>query len=1279
MVKEIDISAPRLKKINEYLEKREARKTGVTPAEAKQKAGESMERMLDKRIAANLRSENPIEHQEAVKQLNSERYTEPELTKADEHFQKVSTPDWLKAYSTPTTNVGKEFISRVATLPEDPNLLYREAGRLYWSTRWNELSDVGVREVRGLIDETFKHVDQISSAHLDLKFGTSDNEDLWNGLDRRLDLYRTKRLEPLKEPEQPPLRKQGDMNVPDIEKVMQEKGMTEEEAKEHVKGLRRQRIEYLRRKQQRDDLEGVLKTYQDLLDSGSSQTIRHQDETLKNLQTILTRGLEPKVDRNGKPIPSRFNKQEVDPLLSQVQERRTDLDQLRKQERQIERQREEMIRERAKIEAGQKERPHLKWKDIQNRPDTSLHPDDEVFSARALSMEDIQKLKEGKEKEWFYTFVDEIYGLGKEETRPGLPEQYKFDDFSDFMKWKYGAADYPRIITEYKKHWDDRGRFEYAIKGLLYKPGDIKERLKAIRMLTGADLDYLYKFKYANYTSSLYEQVVKDLMSDRAAIRRENLTWLGQDIDEETRKILGTLIKENQTIKNDQAWQFLRDRVDREGKPVELTTEQQILMKKIENSRDIVMEGAMLWDSDIQSYTEVYMELDAMRERQRWLAETQNKRALTPEEREEFTELTKKIEQKYQTYRQTKEKIPENLSQEMNYMRGLSPVDLEVRKRLLEYLKTQGTSEVQEYEIRMAIWAAREAAIGSGRLPAIGSFMATAPAMFPKRVEMKGMENVKKFYEMAKGKSVMRSPAFEDLQRFYNPELFAHRFGFGGPLGERARAILRKNLLTGKHYQITKTKEWKEDWKDVKDPDTRKVRLVMEFAEKNLGISFSELLGPGFMAGGGDTDATSWRLEKGVLDELRNKFLEMQNILPKDAKIDNQALGIQLLVTKPDDIQERKRIIDKMVKRSPSIFLQQLDLRDEVLRENNLKIDSEDWAIFKRVLSIAEIDLWDKTEFKFADIDLGTQEGFDKVVKPILDRLGYSDRHARFAKIIKDVQTKLNEKRPVGEGRREFKYATFLEQYIYHEFPMTISLTDFDWSDANFHELGTIAFDRRGRDNEAMAQARDMLLDLISKPHLLSPIKVEDTCKAIYEFRNMVNNYADPNTAEKATREVVRVILEVNRNRAAMDTIVGWIPGGVSAMKLISEMDFRGWKDNGFLNFVTGNQWHNLAESRIEKWPESIAQAISLSVGYTGPHGNAWDEKKMGEFINSLDQMGAFVANRDFIKDLRREFKTGPFWQAFGVARKYWWVVPVATIAVAATQELEEEKKSGGH
>lgn len=923
--------------------------------------------------------------------------------------------------------------------------------------------------------------------------------------------------------------------------------------------------------------------------------------------------------------------------------------------------------------------PMIRWDEIKNQvgPDISHDERYPVVRFRYLRESDVGKLRDGEEAEWFYSFMDNIYGLSRERAQPSLQDQGKWEEFETFLQWKYGS-DSERYLQAYRTDWNERGRHQHVINGLLYQPGDIKDRLRSLRLITGADLDYYYKqFEYSNNAATLYEQVVMDLMADRRAAYTENIGWLQGKVD-----------FEGKMVARDELYMELRKRnrgeyqndagEKRIGK---ITPEQQKLMMEIKTRLDLVGEGVMLWDSDVQSYTEVYLESQKMQQRYEILLSKQREGSLAPGESEELAQLPEKIDKKLAVYKQTKEN-GESSRKELNELRGMSPVDIEVRKRLLVYLAERGLPPPSEYILRMAIWAARQASIGSGHIVSIGAFQAIEPGKIPNEVYLRHIPELEKLYKESQGKAVMRAPAFEDLQRFYNPELFALRFNMLDEMGSRARQYLTLSHLKEKGYdwkkmKITKSKEWKElaHSHNLTEQD-KVVRALMETVEDDMGISFSQLLGPGFFGGGGDYDASGWRLEKGILDEIRKKYLEMKKQYPDSARFDNQALGIQLLAANKED---KPRIVELMLRRTPSKFFQIVSVeRDKIFAKYGID-PASDWKPLQRALSLAEMTLWEDEALAVADIDLGREKDFREHVVPFLRRLGAPEaRFGDYHKMLHEFQDSIRRDRS-GEHGGKLKHTSIVQAIAEGKFPMTLSLSDFNWKDSNFFQLGAVAMDRRGRDNEAMAMSRDIMNDLLYKTELLSPNDPLETLKKIKELRSTINTYATGDVAEQVSKEVLRVFLEMNRNRAIHGkwwlSDLMYAPFMEPLMRNAAEWDFTNVKDSKVLKTIIPG-WEEFATEKVGHWPHSVAEALSYSIRYTGAHGNAYDEGQVADILATAQDMGIFTTHPEYVQELRREFKaTAEYRLFFRLVRKYWWVVIAATIALAAVKATEDEEK----
>ncbi len=734
-----------------------------------------------------------------------------------------------------------------------------------------------------------------------------------------------------------------------------------------------------------------------------------------------------------------------------------------------------------------------------------------------------------------------------------------------------------------------------------------------------------------------------DILNDRRADYQSKLQWLKEEV---TNPFGGS-------IKRDELFNVLKEK---NSKGL-LTTDQQLLMSQIGDAMDTARGGVMLWDEDVINYSQLGMELQAM-ERQKIALDKKIAAGakLNEAEQFEFDRLTREIPLRAEKFYKNNGKSEvdlKNLDKNFSYSR----VDREVYERLKTYLGARG-EKVPEWKIKRAIWAARQAMIGSAHLPAISAFMGIRPAL----------------EYGATGKDVMRSPAFEEYQRIFNPDLFMYRFTMGAEMGTTARDILQRNLLKSKGYKPDNLKELMEKYGHSyrHTPGANLSRAYLKFAEEDMGIPFTEMLTQGFFAGGGSFDGSAWRLEKGVLDEIRSRFLRLKDTLPDGAILDNQALGIQLLVAR-DDKAEKLRIFNLMMERTPSKFLQLLGKdRDMVLKIHNMT--AEDLQVFQRALSMAEMKLWDNEELKVAHVDLTSKEGFTEHVLPFLKQMGVPEERANnYQEVLRDLKKVFEYERDVKEkdGRKVFLHKSLREAWIDHKFPMTLMLSDFNWKDANFFQLGLIAMDRRGRDMEAMARARDAWMGLVAKPEFLSPQAPIETLKKLKEYRDAVNDYADSATAETAAYEMMRVFFEFNRNRALWTQSLPFLE---TLARRFAETDMSEVKDHWLFKHIP--HWKEIAEEHIEKWPHSVAEAFSYSVRFTGWEGNAFDEQEIEKLISTAQDMGFFQEKPELANKLRKEFKTTMDFRLLGIARKYWWVVLLATIAIAATQAVEEKKSS---
>ena len=144
----------------------------------------------------------------------------------------------------------------------------------------------------------------------------------------------------------------------------------------------------------------------------------------------------------------------------------------------------------------------------------------------------------------------------------------------------------------------------------MYNPGDVKDRLKAMSLLQGADLDHLYKnFDHSNEAYSLYEHVLFELMATKRAkygeaikYMQEEISWNGKHMKRED------ILKELKIKQRQEGYDPAKGKTQSP-----LSIEDQRLMHEIQQQMDLAAEGVMLWDDDVQSYTELHITLSKLK------------------------------------------------------------------------------------------------------------------------------------------------------------------------------------------------------------------------------------------------------------------------------------------------------------------------------------------------------------------------------------------------------------------------------------------------------------------------------------------------------------------------------------------------------------------------------------------------------------------------------------------------------------------------------------------
>lgn len=925
-----------------------------------------------------------------------------------------------------------------------------------------------------------------------------------------------------------------------------------------------------------------------------------------------------------------------------------------------------------------------------DRPsENDYRKDPYMFEHAHFSSDEIDLLKSGPkgQREFFFKFISEIYTMGKTFDRAELPEVYKYDAFKDFIKWMYPKnTDY--YLQYYEVIMKDIPRHYQTIKSLLFTPGAIDEKLKNLRYLSGADLDLYGKtINYGNYAISLYDETVRDVLSERRMEYDKALAHLNSKI----------VVKEKGIEKEIKVIEEYKE-LAKKHKSGELTKpEDQLKYQQLSQEVDTVGYGVMLWDTDVQNYTELDLEVNNMSHELDSLLLKQEKArkgevALIDWEVERMKILNREIDYKRNKMRIIKS--DEDLHKVQDVDKGLSPIDIEVKRRLRMVLEDRFPDrKVSEWELNFSVWAARQWHMGSAHLVSTATSMSIRPAfefknVFPKEINV--------------GRYIMKSPFLEDLQRAFNPDMFFDRFDMAGKIGNVFRAQLDRALLEsefrGKGYVFKHLPQYRgfEDEKKL-DPVIRETKEFIRQVEAETGIPFTESIVQGYLKTGGNFDGTTWRAEIGALDPIRDKYLDMQKRgeLPPDAQFDNQGLGLRFSMA---DKEGKEKIIEKMMKREPTVIMQMLGKEMDTIFERYGLTTMEDRFRFRNALSAAQTHTWDHSGqqgemrwLAFQEVDLpGNRAQFDAITKQYFLKAGFSEAQMNsFFSLLGDVQDVMKEK--AGAWAK-------------HGFPFTITLADLDWKDAEMIKMGTLSMDRRARDMGAQAQVMSFEKEISSNPMILCAKDPKETLKKIKEFRDAVVAYGSPAEADNAAYEMTKAWLNFNRNRlihnewersegimelpaAVLKSASGYVPFLHPLIKALSVLDTHngiisriarskvGPKDNQRYRFGKAGE---AVEHWMEEIPKKLSQNISYAVRYTGPQGNAFEEKEIDEIINEMMQMGMFVEKEGLYNKLRREMKASIGFQVIRLIRRYWWIAPLAAAFMGAKEGMEEEKKRSG-
>lgn len=860
---------------------------------------------------------------------------------------------------------------------------------------------------------------------------------------------------------------------------------------------------------------------------------------------------------------------------------------------------------------------------------------------RWLSETEVNRLKKGPEgeKEFFNLFMKEQEMMVRDPLRLELPDIQKMDEFWEYLKWRYGPEE--GLVQE--QYWrgelTHRKELHFAMVELYYRVGAPRDILSALGRIRPEDLEFLTKGEFCQYTIPMVEEEAMIMLEeklvrwkelDQKKVKEERLARM-KDIE---KRLKGELTPKEREERNREYGKLGKDQIDWE-QGVWLTDDDlQGNFEKFRMAQDKLVK--ILWER--KEKDPVYREL------------IERKEGLTGEKREKLDQEIEAYEQKIIAQELTAE-------DQMWLKRGYySNLEWRVREKLIEFLEKKDIA-FKDWQIDKALSLGMKFNVFF-RLPNILAYY---------------------YIEPKTAKERMRALPFEDLVRILNPESYFFRFNMGGKLGETTRSLLQSMRLGDKatKVELTKTPEWKamED-SGIPIIETRRRRL--EMIEEKLGIPWSELLRGGVANIGMLFDATGWRAEIGIWDEIIEYYSKMgkdhrefalglqlsqfaagEAALEAEGQAIREADELKLTGKRRDEylekrkkvltegtkaqrgIEERKKIeiFEKIIRREP-LLLAQVMANDKIELVAEYK-DKVDWQKLEKALQFAQMEMTTErtTEVELRDgrkiaVDFGNEDFFRKVCVEgkYLEVENWKD----YLSFVRDLQARAKSKK---EELANFPYA------------MTLTLTDVPWKDTNWIGIGKIACDRRlARDIPAASGFRDALFKLWMNP---SPLKWEETAETIMEGRKSMIDYGAIGPAEEWARDEAKFSIAFNENR--LRRIINWFPG----------------LETAFRNLEGISKTLGIDNEKARKMLESF----SYSVLFYGPTGNAWVENDIVVFTNFLRRLGAFTEHPEYAEKILKWSKSDLPWRALAFVRTVWFPAVMMMIAMLFKQTIEEEEK----
>lgn len=252
-----------------------------------------------------------------------------------------------------------------------------------------------------------------------------------------------------------------------------------------------------------------------------------------------------------------------------------------------------------------------------------------------------------------------------------------------------------------------------------------------------------------------------------------------------------------------------------------------------------------------------------------------------------------------------------------------------------------------------------------------------------------------------------------------------------------------------------------------------------------------------------------------------------------------------------------------------------------------------------------------------------------------------------------------------------------------------LTRSDFNVKDFDYAKINAFSLQRRINDYKGQAQAAEIRREIFyghpEKYLYPAPGKELDSLLMVDQFKNAISNYDSSDHAEMA-------------GMVMMDTIIGWnfnfmnkrlagaIPLLVTAISWLPKMQDTG---EGIKNALLGIMEHtksgkqfvenyNLRHKNPSEWPNRWCELISKDLKWSKGSGNKWDEFRVAGYFKTAEEL-KMITTPDALKyfnKMQQKYHSTLGWRVlWAIPRKYWWVVPVATVALALLESAEEEKK----